>query len=129
MEERQDLWRSPDKGYHVLLCFSLTLLFSLLLSRYRCQFYRSFVRKHSLLLASFLSLLAGAAKEVADHFGFFRSSGASFKDAAADVVGVFIAAFLLSLYNYYFSHSSKSKIDETHADTATSAGQRLVALV
>uniref|UniRef100_A0A7C9AFV3 VanZ-like domain-containing protein n=1 Tax=Opuntia streptacantha TaxID=393608 RepID=A0A7C9AFV3_OPUST len=87
MEEREDPWTAPDKVYHVLFCFSLTILFSLLagLSPH------PFLRRRRLWIAAFLSLSAGAAKEFADHLGFFHSSGASARDAVADAVGVFLA--------------------------------------
>ncbi|KAJ0007341.1 hypothetical protein Pint_30307 [Pistacia integerrima] len=89
----QDPWLAPDKLYHVLFGFSLTLIFSALAS---CTRY-SFLRTHSIRVGSILSLLAGAAKEAADHLGLFPSAGASFKDAVADVIGVLIASFALSL--------------------------------
>ncbi|XP_021740680.1 uncharacterized protein LOC110706976 [Chenopodium quinoa] len=105
MEEGQDSWTSVDKLYHIIFCFSLTLLFSLLIS----LTHSSFLRSRSLFFAASLSLLAGAAKEAADHLGFFRSSGASAKDAVADVIGVVIACFLLSLSKFF---KRKSKIDD-----------------
>ncbi|KAG4915488.1 hypothetical protein JHK87_053045 [Glycine soja] len=39
-----------------------------------------------------------AAKEAADHLGYFRSSGAFLRDALADILGVYIASFALSLF-------------------------------
>lgn len=89
----QDPWLAPDKLYHVLFCFSLTLIFSALAS---CAHY-PFIRIHSIRVGSILSLLAGAAKEAADHLGLFPSAGASFKDAIADIIGVLIASLVLSL--------------------------------
>ncbi|KAI4355813.1 hypothetical protein L6164_004552 [Bauhinia variegata] len=93
--EREDPWLAPDKLYHVLFCFSLTIFFSTLasLSRY------SFLRHHAIGLGSICSLLAGAAKEAADELGYFRSAGASVKDAVADVIGVLIASFALSVFS------------------------------
>ncbi|KAK7270626.1 hypothetical protein RJT34_25930 [Clitoria ternatea] len=90
MEER-DPWLGTDKLYHVIMCFCLTLLFYTLVS------FTSF-RRHAIPIGSVLSLLAGAAKEAADHLGYFRSSGASLKDALADLLGVFIASFALFLF-------------------------------
>ncbi|XP_050232741.1 uncharacterized protein LOC126681275 [Mercurialis annua] len=89
----QDPWLAPDKLYHILFCLSLTLFFSKLASLTRY----SFLHKYSIQIGSILSLAAGAAKEAADHFGFFPSAGASFRDAVADLVGVLIAAFALSI--------------------------------
>ncbi|KAJ8446560.1 hypothetical protein Cgig2_019713 [Carnegiea gigantea] len=87
MEEREDPWTAPDKVYHVLFCFSLTVIFSLLAGLAP----HPFLRRRRLLIAAFLSLSAGAAKEFADHLGFFQSSGASARDAVADAVGVCLA--------------------------------------
>ncbi|XP_074312726.1 uncharacterized protein LOC141648141 [Silene latifolia] len=93
LEETEDSWTAPDKIYHVIFCFTLTLLFSFLASLTRHRF----LRRHSTVISATFSLLAGAAKEFADHLGYFQSSGASFKDAVADFVGVLIACSLLSL--------------------------------
>ncbi|XP_044486948.1 uncharacterized protein LOC123212003 [Mangifera indica] len=93
----QDPWLAPDKLYHVLFCFSLTLIFSALAS---CTDY-PFIRIHSIRVGSILSLLAGAAKEAADHLGLFPSAGASFKDAIADIIGVLAASLVLSLLRKY----------------------------
>ncbi|KAL0723601.1 hypothetical protein Bca4012_038200 [Brassica carinata] len=90
----EDPWLAPDKFYHVVFCFTISLLFSTLasLSRY------SFLRRHSIWIGSAFSLAAGAAKEAADQFGIFPSAGASARDAVADAVGVAIAALLLFLW-------------------------------
>lgn len=87
-----DPWLAPDKLYHLLFCLFLNLFVSLAasLSRY------SFLRRYSVCLGSIASLIAGAAKEAADQIGLFPSSGASFRDGVADVVGVLIAASALS---------------------------------
>ncbi|KAK4590125.1 hypothetical protein RGQ29_020610 [Quercus rubra] len=96
----EDPWLAPDKLQHLLFCFSLTLLFSFLATRTRYPF----LRRHSIRVGSILSLLAGAAKEAADHLGFFQSSGASAKDAVADFIGVLIAYLVLSLASsFWFS--------------------------
>lgn len=89
----EDPWLASDKLYHILFCLFLTVFFSKLASFTRY----SFIRRHSIRLGSALSLAAGALKEAADQFGFFPSAGASAKDAAADVLGVLIAAFALSM--------------------------------
>ncbi|KAL3721141.1 hypothetical protein ACJRO7_005892 [Eucalyptus globulus] len=94
MVDRDDPWLARDKLYHVLFCLSLTLLFSRLASLAPRP---SLLRRRSLLVGSVASLLAGAAKEAADHLGVFPSDGASAKDALADVLGVLIAASALSL--------------------------------
>ncbi|KAF3610897.1 hypothetical protein DY000_02045478 [Brassica cretica] len=90
----EDPWLAPDKFYHVIFCFTISLLFSTLasLSRY------SFLRRHSIWIGSAFSLAAGAAKEAADQFGIFPSAGASARDAVADSVGVVIAALLLFIW-------------------------------
>ncbi|KAG7036537.1 hypothetical protein SDJN02_00156, partial [Cucurbita argyrosperma subsp. argyrosperma] len=91
MDDDEDPWFAPDKLYHFLLCFTLTVFFAALatLTRY------PFIRRHSIMIGSVLSLFAGAAKEVADELGFFKSAGASTRDAVADLVGVLIASFFL----------------------------------
>jgi VanZ family protein len=89
-----DPWLGADKFYHIIMCFSITLLFYSLSSLTS----KPFLRRHAISIASIISLLVGAAKEAADHLGFFRSSGASFRDAIADIIGVFIASFALSLF-------------------------------
>ncbi|KAK4858845.1 hypothetical protein QYF36_022918 [Acer negundo] len=60
----------PDKLYHFFFCFSLTLLFSTLAS---LSPYPS-LRSHSISVRSIMSLLAGAAKESADHLGIFPTA-------------------------------------------------------
>ncbi|KAK4748281.1 hypothetical protein SAY87_014867 [Trapa incisa] len=87
-----DPWIAPDKLYHVLFCLCLTIVFSL--SAYRTRY--PFLRRHSVGIGSVASLIAGAAKEAADQLGIFPSAGASAKDAVADLVGVLIAASVLS---------------------------------
>ncbi|XVE91221.1 hypothetical protein DITRI_Ditri20bG0136900 [Diplodiscus trichospermus] len=96
-DDDKDPWLAPDKLYHFLFCFFLTLLFSTLasLSRHR------FLRNHSIRVGSILSLVAGAAKEAADQLGFFPSAGASSRDAVADLIGVLIAAMALSLWKRF----------------------------
>ncbi|KAF7814486.1 Transmembrane protein [Senna tora] len=94
MEEDKDPWLAPDKVYHLLFCFFLTILFSFLATLTR----HPFLRRHSIPVGSICSLLAGAAKEAADEFGYFPSAGASARDAVADVVGVLIASFALSVF-------------------------------
>lgn len=91
--ENGDDWVAVDKVYHILFCFALTLIFSALANRTRYPF----LRRYSVWVASILSLAAGAAKEVADEIGFFKSAGASPKDALADLLGVLIACLALSL--------------------------------
>ncbi|MED6143567.1 hypothetical protein PIB30_007513 [Stylosanthes scabra] len=88
-----DPWLAPDKAYHVIFCFVLTFLFHGAAS----FIPHPFLRRHSIPLASIASLLAGAAKEAADQLGYFRSAGASLKDALADLLGVILASSLLSL--------------------------------
>ncbi|XP_022724481.1 uncharacterized protein LOC111281120 [Durio zibethinus] len=100
----KDPWLAPDKLYHFLFCFFLTVLFATLasLSRY------PFLRNHSIRVGSILSLVAGAAKEAADQLGFFPSAGASARDAVADFLGVMIAAMALSLWKRLLRHGPES---------------------
>uniref|UniRef100_A0A5B7B0N7 Transmembrane protein n=1 Tax=Davidia involucrata TaxID=16924 RepID=A0A5B7B0N7_DAVIN len=91
--ENGDDWLAPDKLYHVLFCFFITVIFSLLATRTRYPF----LRRRSIWVGSIASLAAGAAKEAADEFGFFKSAGASAKDAVADLLGILLAALALSL--------------------------------
>ncbi|XP_057968890.1 uncharacterized protein LOC131158210 [Malania oleifera] len=89
--ENGDDWLAPDKLYHFLFCFFLAFFFSALatLSRY------PLLRRLSIWVGSLFSLAAGAAKEAADEVGFFKSAGASAKDAAADLLGTVTACLLL----------------------------------
>ncbi|KAL5757232.1 hypothetical protein ACOSP7_021678 [Xanthoceras sorbifolium] len=96
-----DPWLAPDKLYHFLFCFSLTLLFSTLASYSPYKFLRS----HSIRIGSIISLLAGAAKEAADHLGLFPSAGASFRDGVADAVGVLVASLVLSVWRKLLGRS------------------------
>ncbi|KAM7480282.1 hypothetical protein LguiA_028495 [Lonicera macranthoides] len=109
--ENGDDWLARDKLYHVLFCFSISIFTSLLASRTRYLF----LRRRSIFLGSIVSLAAGTAKEVADEFGFFKSAGASSKDAAADLLGVLIAAFVLSLSKSIFSRRRSDRSDEIRA--------------
>ncbi|OIW03882.1 hypothetical protein TanjilG_30158 [Lupinus angustifolius] len=94
--EEEDPWLGADKLYHFIFCFSLTILFSTLASFTPFPF----LRRHSLLFGSISSLLAGAAKEAADHLGYFHSAGASTRDALADLLGVLLAFSALSLFRF-----------------------------
>ncbi|CAL5329236.1 unnamed protein product [Camellia sinensis] len=47
--------------------------------------------RRTIWFGSIISLSAGAAKEVADELGFFKSAGASAKDAVADLLGILLA--------------------------------------
>ncbi|XP_023644764.1 uncharacterized protein LOC17897568 [Capsella rubella] len=102
----EDPWLAPDKFYHVIFCFSISILFSTIasLSRY------SFLRRHSIWIGSAFSLSAGAAKEAGDQFGIFPSAGASARDAVADAVGVVIAALVLFLWKSRSESSQKRPI-------------------
>ncbi|KAL7222413.1 hypothetical protein ACSBR1_024164 [Camellia fascicularis] len=91
--ENGDEWLAPDKLQHILFCFSITIIFSLLASLTRY----SFLRRRTIWFGSIVSLSAGAAKEVADELGFFKSAGASAKDAVADLLGILLAVLVLSL--------------------------------
>ncbi|XP_045807013.1 uncharacterized protein LOC123899826 [Trifolium pratense] len=102
VKDEDDPWLGADKLYHMIMCFSITLLFYFLSSLNSNPFL---LRRHAISIASLISLLAGAAKEAADHLGFFRSSGASFRDAIADIIGVFIASFALYIFRSKTSRS------------------------
>ncbi|CAJ2661450.1 unnamed protein product [Trifolium pratense] len=101
VKDEDDPWLGADKLYHMIMCFSITLLFYFLSSLTS----NPFLRRYAISIASLISLLAGAAKEAADHLGFFRSSGASFRDAIADIIGVFIASFALYIFRSKTSRS------------------------
>ncbi|XP_059642073.1 uncharacterized protein LOC132284029 [Cornus florida] len=107
--ENGDNWLAPDKLYHILFCFSITIIVSLLATRTRYPF----LRRRSIWVGSIASLAAGAAKEAADEFGFFKSAGASTKDAVADLLGILLAALALSLST---SLSFRSKPDRLGKD-------------
>ncbi|XP_059303540.1 uncharacterized protein LOC132055633 [Lycium ferocissimum] len=69
MEDGDD-WIAPDKLYHILFCFFIAIITTLVAERARYPF----VRRRSILIGSIVSLAAGAAKEVADELGYFRSA-------------------------------------------------------
>lgn len=93
-----DGWLALDKLEHFLLCFFLTVIFSLLVARFRL----SLIRNRSIWVGSILSLVAGAAKEIADEMGYFQSSGGSVKDAIFDFLGTVVAALGLYLSKSYY---------------------------
>lgn len=93
--ENSDDWLAADKLYHVLFCFFISVVSSLLATRTRYPF----LRRRSIWIGSLVSFAAGAAKEFADEFGYFKSAGASSKDAVADLVGILLAAMILYLFN------------------------------
>ncbi|XP_052626428.1 uncharacterized protein LOC111892216 [Lactuca sativa] len=102
--ETGDDWLAYDKLQHFLLCFSITFISSSLASRTPY----ALLRRRSISLGCILSLLVGAAKELADELGFFKSAGASAKDAVADIVGVIVAALVLSLCNVFCFRRDRS---------------------
>lgn len=93
--ENGDDWLAADKLYHVIFCFLISVISSLLAARTRYPF----LRRRSIWIGSLVSLAAGAAKEFADEFGYFKSAGASTKDAVADFIGILLAAMILYLSN------------------------------
>lgn len=99
--ENGDDWLAIDKLQHVLFCFFISITFSLLASRTRYPF----LRRRSIWIGSIVSFAAGAAKEFADELGFFKSAGASTKDAVADLLGILLAAVMLYLSNCRTSSS------------------------
>ncbi|KAK9066314.1 hypothetical protein SSX86_013635 [Deinandra increscens subsp. villosa] len=106
--ENGDDWLANDKLQHFLLCFSITLLVSFLASRAKY----SLLRRHSISIGCIISLTAGAAKEFADELGFFKSAGASAKDAVADIVGVFVAVLALSLWNSFCFRDRSAQLEQ-----------------
>ncbi|KAL1554115.1 hypothetical protein AAHA92_14709 [Salvia divinorum] len=94
--ENGDDWLAADKLYHILFCFFISVVSSLLAAGTRYPF----LRRRSIWIGSLLSFAAGAAKEFADEFGYFKSAGASAKDAVADLIGILLAAVVLYLSNY-----------------------------
>ncbi|KAL7168223.1 hypothetical protein ACSBR2_038623 [Camellia fascicularis] len=103
---------SPNKLQHILFCFSITIIFSLLASLTRY----SFLRRRTIWFGSIVSLSAGAAKEVADELGFFKSAGASAKDAVADLLGILLAVLVLS-------HQITLSADQTRSIGSNSRGR------
>lgn len=93
--ENGDDWLAVDKLYHVLFCFWISVVSSLVAAQTRYPF----LRRRSIWIGSLVSFSAGAAKEFADELGYFKSAGASTKDAAADLLGILLAAMILYLFN------------------------------
>lgn len=89
-----DEWLAPDKLQHVLACLLVALAGAALAGRSA----RPFLRRRAVAIGCAASLAAGAAKEAADEAGFFGSSGASPKDAAADLLGTALAVLILVLF-------------------------------
>ncbi|PWA79766.1 hypothetical protein CTI12_AA203070 [Artemisia annua] len=104
MNNNGDDWLATDKIQHFVLCFLITIIISILASRTRY----SLIRRHNISIGCIVSLTVGAAKEAADELGFFKSAGASAKDAVADIVGVFVAVLCLYLWNLLFCFRSRS---------------------
>ncbi|KAK8488481.1 hypothetical protein V6N13_099666 [Hibiscus sabdariffa] len=77
--------------------FPLLLLSSPLLLRFSLLSHYPFLRTHSIRFRSILSSLVGAAKEATDHLGPFPSAGASTLDVITDLLGMLVAAMVLSL--------------------------------
>ncbi|KAG6411127.1 hypothetical protein SASPL_129201 [Salvia splendens] len=97
-------WKTATTGwplYDVLFCFFISVVSSLLAAGTRYPF----LRRRSIWIGSLLSFAAGAAKEFADELGYFKSAGASAKDAVADLIGILLAAVILCLLNYRASAS------------------------
>lgn len=95
--ENGDEWLALDKLQHFLFSFFLTVIFSFLANRTPY----SVIRNRSIWVGSAVSLAVGAAKEIADEMGYFRSAGASSKDAVSDLLGTSVAALALSLRKSY----------------------------
>ncbi|KAI8006178.1 Protein disulfide-isomerase 5-4 [Camellia lanceoleosa] len=65
---------------------------------------------------SIVSLSADATKEVANELGFFKSAGASAKDAVADLLGILLALLVLS-------HQITLSADQTRSIGSNSRGR------
>jgi uncharacterized protein YfiM (DUF2279 family) len=91
--EWDDDWLAPDKLQHVLACLLISLLAAALAGRSA----RPGLRRRAVAVGSAASLAVGAAKEAADVAALFGSSGASPKDAGADLFGVAAASLFLVL--------------------------------
>ncbi|KAI4976595.1 hypothetical protein ZWY2020_050202 [Hordeum vulgare] len=104
-----DEWLAPDKLQHVLACLLITLAAAALAGRSS----RPFLRRRALALGCATSLAVGAAKEVADETRLFGSSGASLRDAAADLLGVALAAVLVALGRRLRRQRRREKADDT----------------
>ncbi|KAG0499976.1 hypothetical protein HPP92_000048 [Vanilla planifolia] len=98
--EQGEPWLGIDKVEHLLACMLITILVSVLVRRSR----RPFLRRWSVAIGSIASLVVGAAKEAADEIGIWKSSGASLRDAAADALGVVLAAAILALAGRILSY-------------------------
>ncbi|KAL3835487.1 hypothetical protein ACJIZ3_010223 [Penstemon smallii] len=105
--ENGDDWLATDKLEHVLFGFFISIISSLLAARTRYFF----IRRRSIWVGSVISFSSGAAKEFADELGFFNSAGASAKDAVADLLGILLAAVLLSSLSIYKPYSSIARPD------------------
>ncbi|XP_068651886.1 uncharacterized protein [Aristolochia californica] len=92
-----DEWFALDKLYHILFCFFISVSAAALSNQSRYPF----LRRWSIWIGNLISLAAGAAKEVGDEIGLWKSSGASFKDAIADLMGVLIASLVLSIWKIF----------------------------
>ncbi|KAJ0984898.1 hypothetical protein J5N97_003254 [Dioscorea zingiberensis] len=88
-----DPWLGADKLEHFVACLLITLVVASLAGRSRL----SFLRRRNATIGSLSALAAGAAKEAGDELGLWASSGASARDAAADLLGVLIASLSLAL--------------------------------
>ncbi|KAM0939160.1 hypothetical protein DsansV1_C21g0167641 [Dioscorea sansibarensis] len=92
-----DPWLAPDKLEHVVACLLITLAVAFLAARSRLPL----LRRHNASIGSLAALTAGAAKEACDEFGLWASSGASARDAAADLLGVLLASFFLAVLSHF----------------------------
>jgi len=88
---RQDLWFSPDKGYHVLG----SMIGTTLVGQISIKHFNNSMKK-SQLIAAGTTITIGFAKEIYDSErpdNYF-----SWKDLAADGVGIIIGIILLGLH-------------------------------
>nr|XP_009406584.1 PREDICTED: uncharacterized protein LOC103989464 [Musa acuminata subsp. malaccensis] len=112
MEDDGDDWLAADKLEHLLACFAIAILVAALAGRSR----HAFLRRRSVALGSIAALVAGAGKEAGDEIGLWHSAGASSKDAAADLLGVLLAAVFLSISRRFWP-SSRREIEVAAEDS------------
>ncbi|KAH7688289.1 hypothetical protein IHE45_03G024300 [Dioscorea alata] len=92
-----DPWFTLDKLEHVVACLLITLAVALLAGRSRLPL----LRRHNASIGSIAALTAGAAKEACDELGLWASSGASARDAAADLLGILLASLFLAVVRWF----------------------------
>ncbi|XP_024533682.1 uncharacterized protein LOC112347273 [Selaginella moellendorffii] len=104
-----DDWFARDKAQHLLVCMAIVLALGSALA------FSSRFRAWRIRIACVASLAAGAAKEALDELHVWNSSGASAKDAVADIVGALVGAAALWAWPRIWEALSRSKTKEEQA--------------